>query len=155
MWRYLAGGAAALALAGAGTLLLGGRAPSGAEAALPPMPAATLAAETQEGPGDPPEASPRSREQKRFDRYDKDRDGGITREEYLQSRRKAYAKLDRDGDGRLSFDEWSVKTINKFARADRDHSGRMDAAEFATTAVKRKPRAKCPPATRPTADGDD
>jgi Ca2+-binding EF-hand superfamily protein len=95
-----------------------------------------------------PEASPKTREEKRFGRYDKDRNGAITRDEYLVSRRKAYAKLDGDGDGRLSFDEWATKTTTKFAGADRDKSGSMNAAEFATTAVKRKParRAPCPPA---------
>ena len=50
-----------------------------------------------------PRALPKTREQKRFGRYDKDRDGAITRDEYLASRRKAYAKLDTNGDGRLSF----------------------------------------------------
>ena len=95
-----------------------------------------------------PEATPKTREEKRFGRYDKDRDGAITREEYLVSRRKAYAKLDVNRDGQLSFDEWAAKTTGKFAAADRDRSGTMTAAEFATTAVKRKParRGACPPA---------
>lgn len=152
MWRYVAGGAAALALAGAGTLILGGPARTGAEAALPAMPAA--AGQTQDAslPDEAPEATAQTREEKRFGRYDKDRDGQITRDEYLMSRRKAYAKLDRDGDGRLSFDEWAAKTTDKFARADRDRSGGMDAAEFATTAVKRKARAKCPPVAPPADD---
>ena len=93
-----------------------------------------------------PEATAETREQKRFGRYDKDRDGDVTRDEYLAQRRKAYAKLDVDGDGKLSFDEWAVKAATKFATADRDKSGGMTAAEFATTAVKRKPKLRCPPA---------
>lgn len=149
MWRYAAGGIAAVGLAGAGLLAFGGAARPGP--ALPAQPA--LAAEDQQDAGSPaavvlPEATPRTREERRFGRYDKDRDGAITREEYFLSRQKAYRKLDRDGDGRLSFDEWATKATTRFAGADRDKSGAMNAAEFATTAVKRRParRAACPPA---------
>ena len=147
MWRYLAGAVAALLLAGAGVMLFRGTA---REPALPAMPRSLAQAEGGGAlPDTVPEASPKTREQKRFDRYDKDRDGRITRDEYLASRRKAYAKLDTNGDGRLSFDEWAVKAATKFAGADADRSGAMDAKEFATTAVKRKPRAAarcvCPP----------
>ena len=149
VWRYLAGALAGLLLAGAGVLFYGARARPEPLLAAPPA----LAAGEQEGqsetalPETVPEATPKTREQKRFGRYDKDRDGGITRDEYLLSRRKVYAKLDANGDGRLSFEEWSAKTLTKFATADRDRSGSMNAAEFATTAVKRKARApvKCPP----------
>lgn len=150
MWRYLAGAGAALALAGAGMAIFSGQATQ-----RPLLPPAPLAASVQEGgaeeqalPDSAPAATPKTREQKRFGRYDKDKDGAITRNEYLVSRRKAYAKLDRNGDGQLSFDEWAVKATTKFAGADRDKSGAMNAAEFATTAVKRKPRARvnCPPA---------
>lgn len=146
MWRWVAGGFAALAAILAAALIWTGD-PRPA-AALPPQPVQAEAVEADEPlPDKVPEAAPKTREQKRFGRYDKDRDGAITRDEYLVSRRKAYAKLDRDGDGRLSFDEWAAKTTAKFAGADRDRSGSMDAAEFATTAVKRKParRAPCPP----------
>jgi len=147
MWRYLAGGAATLAVVGAGWLLAGSSAKP--DAVLPPQPRvqqAGLAADPL--PDAAPEATDRTREEKRFDRYDKDRDGKVTREEYLAARRKAYAKLDADHDGRLSFDEWAVKATTKFAGADKDSTGAMTPAEFATTAVTRKPsvRAKCPPA---------
>lgn len=146
MWRYAAGAVAALLLAAAGALLYQGRASP--EPLLPAMPAGS------DAPADLPDAAPaatsRTREEKRFGRYDKDRDGTITRDEYLLSRRKAYAKLDRDGDGRLSFDEWAIKAATKFATADRDKSGSMTAAEFATTAVVRKarvqPKCVCPSA---------
>ena len=90
-----------------------------------------------------PEASERTREQKRFDRYDKDRDATVTREEYLASRRKAFAKLDANGDGRLSFDEWAAKTVARFATADTDRSNTLTAVEFATTAPRRKARPSC------------
>ena len=140
MWRYLAGGAATLLMAGAGILAFGG---SPRPISILPSQPATAAVPVQEAETAPattlPEATPKTREEKRFGRYDKDHDGAITREEYLRSRRKAYPKLDRDGDGRLSFDEWAVKTTDKFAAADRDKSGAMNAAEFAVTAVKRRP----------------
>lgn len=148
MWRYLAGAVAALLLAGAGVMLFKGRATT--EPLLPAMPAASAEAGDDALPDEAPAASAKTREQKRFNRYDKDKDGAITRDEYLLARRKAYAKLDTNGDGRLSFDEWAVKAIGKFATADRDKSGAMNAAEFATTAVKRKakatPKCVCPPA---------
>lgn len=95
---------------------------------------------------DPPQASERTREQKRFDRYDRNRDGKVDRDEYLLNRRKAFARLDTDGDGKLSFDEYSAKAIAKFAKADADRSGTLNAAEFATTRVQRKPKPKCAPA---------
>lgn len=148
IWRYVAGGVAALATGGAALLAFGGAARPG-----PVLPAAPgQAAATQEA-DEPaarlPEATAETREEKRFGRYDKDEDGAITRDEYLANRRKAYVRLDGNGDGRLSFDEWATKAATKFSGADRDKSGAMNAAEFATTAVKRRPaRAArpCPPA---------
>jgi Ca2+-binding EF-hand superfamily protein len=86
----------------------------------------------------PPEATPKSREEKRFSRADKDKNGRIEREELLASRRKAFAKLDKNGNGALSFDEWAVKTIDKFAGADKDRSAWLDPAEYATTAPLRR-----------------
>lgn len=131
-------------LAGAGATWLGSR----GHPAAPLLAAATPAqAATSDGPlpATVPEAGERTREQKRFDRYDKDRNGQVTREEYLAQRRKAYAKLDTNHDGVLSFDEWAVKAETKFATADADRSGAMNPTEFATTAVKRstRPRPKC------------
>ena len=129
------------------------------DAALPLAPAALVPDGGVQAaaplPAPVPEARDRTREQKRFDRYDKDRNGTVTREEYLAARRKAFAKLDTDHDGKLSFDEWAIKAETKFAGADTDKSGTLTAAEFATTAVKRKParRAPCAPAaSAPTAD---
>ena len=152
MLRYLAGVVSALLLVGAGVFLF--RSSATAERPAAPAPRAALAA-PQDGEDEDqvelPSASQLTREQKRFNRVDKDRNGQIAREEYLMPRRKAFAKLDRDGDGRLSFDEWAVKTTEKFAGADKDRSGSLTAAEFATTAVKRSPRARlrCPPQQAP------
>ena len=142
MWRYIAGGVAALLLVMAGIIVFKGR------ASAPPLITAHAAAGTAVQaaplPDAVPAASDRTREQKRFDRYDKDRNGNVTREEFLAQRRKAYAKLDVNHDGVLSFDEWAVKAETKFADADKDKSGAMSTAEFATTAVKRKVRIGCP-----------
>lgn len=147
MWRFLAGVGSALALMAAGLFLFRGQAATEAVRMAAAPPPANVAM-TGSDPIDPPRATDRTREQKRFDRYDKDRDGKITRDEYLVSRRKAYAKLDADDDGRLSFDEWAAKTTGKFVKADAGRNGALDPVEFATTAVKRKParRVECPPA---------
>lgn len=94
-------------------------------------------------PASAPEASPKSREQKRFDRADKNKDGRIELPELLQPRRKPFAKLDKNGDGRLSFDEWAVTTIDKFRGADKDRSGILTRAEYPTTAPKPAKKKSC------------
>ncbi|MFW2853149.1 EF-hand domain-containing protein [Sphingomonas sp. TX0543] len=152
MWRYAVGGVAALLMVAAGWVLFHGDAAR--EAVLPPQPALAALPQDDALP-DVPEASARTREQKRFDRYDKDRDGKVTREEYLASRRKAFARLDTNGDGKLSFDEWAIKTTTRFGGADRDRSGALDRAEFATTAPKRHPKPKCVCAAAPAAPPED
>jgi Ca2+-binding EF-hand superfamily protein len=156
MWRYLAGGAAALLFTAAGWLLF--RSEARPEPVLPsaPRPAAVATAAVAAADVALPAASERTREQKRFDRYDKDRNASVTREEYLAARRKAFAKLDTDRDGRLTFDEWAAKTTQRFATADKDKSGALTATEFATTRPQRKtparPRCACP---QPAADTSD
>ena len=102
--------------------------------------------------------TPADREQRRFNRLDKDRDGQITRDEYLLARHKAYAKLDLDHDGKLSFDEYSAKVMTKFATADVGHDTKLSAAEFATTAPKHRSKpaaANCPPVEREGARDDE
>jgi len=155
MWRYVLGGVAALLLVGAGFMLSNSRARPPSPLAAQPAPA-TAAAQDEPLPAGVPEASERTREQKRFDRYDKDRNAQITREEYLAQRRKAYAKLDANHDGQLSFEEWAIKTTTKFALADADKSGAMTPAEFATTAPKRSAKRKpnCPPTPAPRDDDE-
>lgn len=155
MWRYFVGGGAALLLAFASMFLFRGSAAP--EPKLPAAPAAVEAMADDPLPQEAPSASARTREQKRFDRYDKDRNDSITREEYLLSRRKAFAKLDTNGDGRLGFEEWAITTTTKFATADKDKSGAMSRTEFATTAPKpratTKPKCVCP-AAAPAAEED-
>ena len=92
--------------------------------------------------GEAPSADPKSKEEKRFGRADKNDDGRITLAELVEPRRKAFAKLDLDQDGRLSFEEWAVKTIDKYKDANDDGDGALSPAEFAQTAPK--PKAKKP-----------
>ena len=156
MWRYLAGAGAGALLVAAGMMLQAMRPATVAPlAAMPPASAST--SDGQKTDVAVPEATDKTREERRFNRYDKDRNGAITRDEYLASRRKAYGKLDKDGNGMLSFDEWAVKVETKFATADADKSGAMNATEFATTAVKRRPRAKanCPDKPAPAEESRD
>ncbi|NIJ18520.1 hypothetical protein FHS95_000189 [Sphingomonas naasensis] len=160
MWRYFAMAGAALLLALAGVFLF--RSSSVSALKLPGAPAARAAAvaagEEEPLPAEAPRASDRTREEKRFDRYDKDRNDAITREEYLLARRKAWAKLDANRDGKLDFEEWAAKTTTKFAGADADKSGALSRAEFVATKPKVKPGARprcaCPaaPAKEETAE---
>lgn len=141
MGRYLASAGAFLLLIVAG--IYAWRSGTEADALVPPAPepAAFVAPLRPVGDATPPEASARSREEKRFARADKDKDGRITAAELLEPRRKTYAKLDTDGDGRLTFEEWAVTTSEKFASADADRSGWLTPAEYETTKpkpVKRK-----------------
>jgi len=154
MWRYLVGAVAALLLAGGGLLIWRGGAD--AQSGLPAAPAAGAIASGVEALPEPPAASEKTREERRFSRYDKDKDGSVAREEYLASRRKAFAKLDKNGDGRLDFDEWAIKTTTKFAAADADHDAKLTAVEFATTKIVRKTarRVACPPVAA-TKDEED
>jgi hypothetical protein len=150
MVRYLGWAAsAALLIAAAVFWWRGGAGGGQADAMIPRPPALTAVEDPVEPLADPPRASAKTREEKRFGRYDKDKDGAVGRDEYLLARRKAFAKLDRNGDGRLDFEEYAVKTADKFAKADGDRSGRLDAAEFLTTRVIRKPGPRnCPPMVR-------
>ena len=124
MARFLAGAAACFLLLTGAFLFWQSRA---AETPLlpdaPPARMAGPALVAQNNVPAAPEATPKSREERRFSRADKDKNGRIEREELLASRRKAFAKLDKNGNGALSFDEWAVKTIDKFAGADKDRSG--------------------------------
>lgn len=142
MWRYLAGAGGALLLVVAGLFLFRGSAST--KPGLPPAPFAATASKTEQDlPAEPPSAAAKTREQKRFDRIDKDKNDTITKDEFFALRRKLFARLDTDHDGKLSFEEWSVKAVEKFAGADKDKSGTLNRTEFATTAVVRKPKPRC------------
>jgi EF hand len=154
MGRFLAGVASALLLMTAGLFIW--RSQADAVQLVPPAPGEADAAMSLLDVSGPPEASEKTREQKRFSRYDKDKNGGVSRDEYLMARRKGFAKMDVNGDGKLGFEEYAIKTSTKFAGADRDRTGVLTPAEFLTTKVIRKSQqAKCPPPIRfQKEDGD-
>ncbi|WP_128892658.1 EF-hand domain-containing protein [Erythrobacter sp. HKB08] len=153
MNRILLGAVCALALVGLGAFWWQGRAQVEAAAPPPPAPEATLNLPDipisdpadMEGP-EPPEASELTREQRRFFRYDRNRDLRITRAEMLSSRTDAFRKLDVDGNNLLTFEEWAVATATRFDQADADGNRELTQDEFATTAPKRsarKQRCRC------------
>ena len=143
MPRFFAGVVSCFLLITGAFLLWQGRAQ---EPVIPKAPPPRLAAATPTTLSpipNAPFADPKSKEQKRFARADKDQNGRITLAELVEPRRKAYAKLDVNGDGKLSFEEWAVKTIDKFQEADADKSKWLAPTEYATTAPKRKPKPAC------------
>ena len=154
MWRYLIGAVAGLLLAGSVMLLWKGK--SATHSPFAQLASAAISPQSDDALPDPPTASEKPREQKRFSRYDHDKDGKVSRDEFLAARRKAFAKLDTNGDGKLSFDEYAVKTETRFADADKNKDNSLDPAEFATTKIQRKskPRVNCPPAEKPK-DGEE
>lgn len=143
MARYLAALASCLLFIVGAVLLWQGRADKAEALPMPPpLPSKSAILPLP----DPPEATPKSREERRFARADKNDDGRITAAELLEPRRKAFAKLDMNGNGMLSFEEWAVRTIDKFEGADKDRSGWLIPAEYATTAPpppKKKARCSC------------
>lgn len=143
MGRYLAGGISAILLLIAGLFFW--ETVAGQEEPLPPAvplpevePEDPMTAEDPEEIGPPPpQATELTREQRRFGRYDRDRDGAITRIEIMSSRTNAFRQLDTNGDNYLTFEEWAVRTSERFAGADADGSGALTPAEFATTRPQR------------------
>lgn len=152
MWRFLAGVAATLVLVSAGLFLWNARANRASP--IPVAPQTAIAATEDIDLAPPPEASIKTREEKRFARYDKDKNGQVAQGEYLAGRHKGFDKLDLNHDGRLSFDEYAAKGVQKFAAADKDKSGQLNATEFATTRVIRraKPKRDCPPTRQAPAE---
>jgi hypothetical protein len=141
MNRIVLGAFAALALLGIGLFWLQGRAevergappPAPAEARPEGLPSADVAG--LEGPA-PPEATELSREERRFFRYDRDRDRRISRNEMLSTRTDAFRDLDKDANNLLTFEYWAVATAQRFDQADADKDGELNQKEFATTAPK-------------------
>ncbi|MBH5322679.1 EF-hand domain-containing protein [Aurantiacibacter sediminis] len=143
MNRVLLGAFGALLLATLGLFWMQGRAQV-EQAAPPPDPDAEEVSEEPEGlptadvadlegPA-PPEASELTREQRRFFRYDRNRDLKITRNEMLSTRTSAFRRLDTDGNNLLTFEEWAVATSSRFEEMDGDGDNELTQAEFATSA---------------------
>lgn len=150
MNRLVLGAVAALLLAGIGMFWWQGRAQ--VERAAPPPMAAPETPDPETLPqaevGDlrgpaPPEATELSREERRFFRYDRNRDRKISRNEMLSTRSVAFRKLDKDGNNLLDFEEWAVATAQRFDKADADRDRALTPSEFASTAPKAKAKPKC------------
>ena len=92
---------------------------------------------------EPPEASELSKEQRRFFRYDRNRDWRITRAEMLSTRTKSFRKLDTDGNNLLDFEEWAHATVDKFETADANSDRELSPAEFASTKPKPTSSRRC------------
>ena len=95
MLRFLAGAASCFLLLTGAFLIWQSHAEQ--RTGLPAAPAAgTYKASmlTGQQPLEAPEASPKSREQKRFSRYDHDKDGKVESGEYLAARQRNFEKLD-------------------------------------------------------------
>jgi len=134
MLRFFAGAAAAFLLLTGAFLIWQSRAAE--RPGLPAAPApraygASMLSGAQ--PLEAPEASSESRAEKRFSRYDRNKDGKVEADEYLAARRKNFDKLDLDHNGSLSFQEYAIKGIQKFQAADQGRKGWLNEAEFATT----------------------
>jgi hypothetical protein len=142
MWRYLAGAAASFLLLTGAFLLWQSRAQG---PGLPPAPAARAAGPSffgSNGELQAPEASAKTREERRFSRADKD-DGKVESDEFFAARHRNFDKLDADHNGALSFREYAAKGIEKFQAADRDRTGWLAPAEFAATAPPQAKRKAC------------
>jgi hypothetical protein len=117
MFRFLAGAAAAFLLLTGAFLFWQSSAQEGPLLPAAPVPRmASPSMVTAPAQLQAPEATPKSREEKRFSRVDKDKNGRIEGEQLFGPRRKAFAKLDANGNGTLSFEEWAVKTVGKLGR---------------------------------------
>jgi hypothetical protein len=154
MQRIVAGGVGALLLVGAGLWLWQGQASQ--ENAIPaaPPPAALPDRLPEAGsdapafgpaPPTPPEAPKASREEVRFNRYDRNRDELVSRLEMMGSRTKAFKALDKDGNNLLTFEEWAAATGERFAGADANRDKLLTRKEFASTRPKQaaKPGCRC------------
>ena len=148
MNRIVLGAFAALVLVAVGLFWLQGRAeveqgappPAVPEARPTGLPTADAAGLT--GPA-PPEATELTREQRRFFRYDRDRDGKITRSEMLSTRTDAFRDLDTDGNNLLTFEEGAITTAHRFDSADADGNRELTQKEFATTAPRPSSTPRC------------
>lgn len=154
MRRVLAGGVGALLLVAAGLWLWQTKAYQENPIPAAPPPAALSDALPEAGadapaygtaPPTPPEAPKSSREEVRFNRYDRNRDELISRIEMMGSRTKAFKALDTDGNNLLTFEEWAAATGQRFSAADANMDKLLTRKEFVTTRPKQaaKPGCRC------------
>lgn len=148
MNRVLLGVLVGLLLVAAGLFWWQGRADMAVGVPPPASPAGLPSANASGTIGvAPPEATEVTREMRRFDRFDRDRDNRITRNELLAPRADAFRKLDVNHDNLLTFEEWAVRTSDKFKGADANADGWLSRTEYATTKPKPKikPVCRCAP----------
>ena len=156
MNRTVLGAVGALLLAAAGLFWWQGRA--AIESAAPPPPtraeipneADLEAIPTEDGAGIMgaalPEVDEDTREERRFNRLDRNRDNLISRSKALQPRVAMFRKLDKDGNNLLSFEEWAVATSNRFKGADANGDASLTRTEFANTRPRQptqRPGCRC------------
>jgi hypothetical protein len=153
MKQFLAGGGVAILLIGGGFWFWQGQA--SLKSVIPPPPPAEVLDEglpvgsdglfgaAPPGYVKPPKAPKASREEVRFNRYDRNRDDIISRVEMLSTRTKDFKKLDKDNNNLLSFEEWAVATAERFSKADGNGNGLVTRVEFAATKPKVKVKATC------------
>lgn len=158
MNRIVLGAVSALLLAASGLFWWQGRA--AVEAAAPPLPQPVVDQSSdvpglldeipeEDGQGQRgtglPAVSEATREEKRFNRLDRNRDNLIARNEMLAPRVAAFRKLDTDHNNLLSFEEWAVATSNRFKKADANGDQQLTRPEFVATRPKAaaKPACKC------------
>jgi hypothetical protein len=142
----LIGGVAALFMAGGGLLVWESVANQPSLIPAPPPPAVISDAPAfGSAPPTPPEAPKASREEMRFNRYDRNKDELVSRLEMMGSRTKAFKALDTDGNNLLTFEEWAVATGQRFASADGNKDKLLTRKEFARTRPKTpaKPGCRC------------
>ena len=154
MLRFFAGAAAAFLLLTGAFLIWQSHAAEGPR--LPDAPAARSPTSFFGGDGQPlqaPEASQKTREEKRFSRYDHDKNGKVEAKEYLAARQRNFEKLDADHNGALSFQEYAVKGIEKFNAAG-GRKGWLSPAEFVATAPP-PPKHKSCSCTQPASTSSD
>jgi EF hand len=143
MWRFFAGIGSALLLVTGGFFIWKGVAQGDDANPVPDAPVESAGATPTVGrPGLPPSADARTREQRRFERADRDNDGRVTLEELTYGRRRNFDRLDANHDGRLGFEEWAARTLRTFASADGNNDRALSQAEFAATAPRRRATAR-------------
>jgi hypothetical protein len=139
--RFFAGAGACLLLMTSAFLIWQSRAERGP--GLPDAPPARAAGLFgDESRLQAPEASSKSREEKRFSRYDRNKDGKVQADEYLAARHRNFDKLDADHNGALSFQEYAIKGIEKFNTAG-GRKGWLSPAEYVATAPPAPKRKTC------------
>lgn len=77
------------------------------------------------------------KEQRRFARYDHNKDGVVDLAEFITDTHRRFDKLDINHDGLVSFEEYAARRVEKFRDADANGDNILTREEFATTAITR------------------